>query len=228
MVAGARSELTPRVWQHRVSLGPSVKQGTTDRGWPRAGKGSGRGCRGTVQGSRGDFQDPAACMPNELARQMEESPAHRGRWRCQPLGEGGMLEKDEEIVREDADAGRRRHWQPTAHRHAPMPKPIFSSLMPFRTSRRAADTRSGCRQPTRPGCWRSHGTSANRRTVRLGACTSRRSAGKPFVSPMPAPPGPRSRHTSSTRLRESLRQWPAGRGASSRPPMAKVLPVSSQ
>ena len=44
-------------------------------------------------------------MPHELARQVKQAPAYGGDWMALPtLAESGMLEEDEEIVRNDADA----------------------------------------------------------------------------------------------------------------------------
>ncbi len=51
-----------------------------------------------------DLQYPGAGMPHELARQVKQAPAHGSDLMALPtIAESGMLEKYEEIVREDAD-----------------------------------------------------------------------------------------------------------------------------
>jgi len=53
----------------------------------------------------GDLQHPGTSMPHELAWQVKQAPAHGGDLMALPtLAESGMLEKDEEIVRDDANA----------------------------------------------------------------------------------------------------------------------------
>lgn len=43
-------------------------------------------------------------MTHHLARQMEQTPAHGGHLETQPIfAQDGMLEQDEQIVRDDAD-----------------------------------------------------------------------------------------------------------------------------
>lgn len=52
-----------------------------------------------------NLQHPRPCMAYHLARQMELAPAHGGYLFAPPIHvQGGMLEQDEQVVRDDADA----------------------------------------------------------------------------------------------------------------------------